>query len=54
MSDSGRALDSVDRFIKVGGEIAKMPIPAMPKYKTAADGLFEISRKLLASQRKLG
>jgi hypothetical protein len=53
LSGSDRALDSVDRFIRVGGEIAKMPILAMPEYKTAADGLFEISRKLLAANENL-
>lgn len=53
LSGSDRALDSVDRFIRVGGEIARMPILAMPEYKTAADGLFEISRKLLAANENL-
>lgn len=47
------ALDSIDRFIRVGGEIAAVPLLAMPPYRAAADGLYEIARRLLDANENM-
>jgi hypothetical protein len=49
VTSSYPALDSVDRFIRVAGDMAKLPILAMPQYRTAAYDLYQIAQKLLAA-----
>ena len=53
MPNAQHALDSVDRFISVGGEIAKVPILAKPQYRPAAEDLYEIAQKLLVSNENM-
>jgi hypothetical protein len=50
-SQSG--LDSIDRFIRVGGEMAKVPILANPQYRAAADDLYQIARRLLDANENM-
>jgi hypothetical protein len=52
-SQSQSALDSIDRFIKVGSEIARIPLLAMPQYRAAAQGLYEIAQKLLDANENM-
>lgn len=49
MPSSHPALDSVDRFVRVAGDMAKFPILAMPQYRSAAYDLYQIAQKLLAA-----
>jgi hypothetical protein len=53
LPDAQRALDSIDRFVSVGGEIAKVPILAMPQYRAAAEDLYEIAQKLLVANENM-
>jgi hypothetical protein len=43
---AAHALDSIDRFIDVGGEIAKSPTLAQPENAAAADDLYRDRRRL--------
>jgi hypothetical protein len=52
-SEAQRALDSVDRFVKVGDAIAKIPILAMPEYRGAAEDLYQIAQKLLVANENM-
>jgi hypothetical protein len=52
-SHSQHALDSIDQFIGVGGEIAKLPILALPQYKAAAVALHQIAEKLLEANENM-
>jgi hypothetical protein len=47
------ALDSVDRFIKVAAEIAKLPILGQPHYKAVAEDLYKIAQKLLVANENM-
>jgi hypothetical protein len=51
--DSAHALDSIDRFIVVGGEMAKSPILMRPENVEAADDLYEIAQTLLTSNENM-
>lgn len=52
-SSSHPALDAVDEFIKVGSEIADIPILAEPDYRSAAEDLYQIAKKLLAANETM-
>jgi hypothetical protein len=47
------ALDSIDEFIKVGREMARVPLLMMPEYRVAAEGLYEIAQKLLDANENM-
>ncbi len=53
LPSSEPALDSVDHFIRVAGDIAKIPILAMPQYRAAADDLYQIAQKLLVANENM-
>jgi hypothetical protein len=53
MPSSQPGLDSIDRFIRVGGEMAKVPILANPQYSAAADDLYQIARRLLDANENM-
>lgn len=52
-SHSQVALDSVDRFINVATEIAKLPILGLQHYKAAAEDLYQIAQKLLVANENM-
>ncbi len=47
------ALDSIDRFIQVGRDIAKLPLLANPEFLSAAEALYLIAHKLLISNENM-
>ncbi|MGE5289432.1 MAG: hypothetical protein ACM3ML_19970 [Micromonosporaceae bacterium] len=51
--NSQPALDSVDHFIRIAGEIAKVPILARPEYRAAADDLYQIAQRLLVANENM-
>jgi hypothetical protein len=53
LPDAQRALDSVDHFVSVGVEIAKVPILAQPQYRPAAEDLYQIAQKLLVANENM-
>lgn len=53
MASSHPALDSIDQFIRVGGEMAKVPILANPQYRSAAEDLYQIARQLLNANENM-
>jgi hypothetical protein len=53
MPSSQPELDSIDRFISVGAEMAKVPILANPQYRAAADDLYQIARRLLDANENM-
>src|SRR5438034_8112757 len=52
-TDSQRALETIDRFIKVAGEIAELPILREPEFRAAADALYRIAQLLLQANENL-
>src|ERR1700751_4218309 len=53
MPSSHPALDSVDRFIRVAGDMAKLPILAMPQYRAAAHDLYQMAQRLLTANEAM-
>jgi hypothetical protein len=53
MSSNSHPLDSIDRFIKIAGEIAEVPILARPEFRAAADDLYQIAQKLLVANETM-
>jgi hypothetical protein len=52
-ADSKRALESIDRFVAVAGEIAELPILRRPDFRPAADALYRIAQLLLDANENL-
>jgi hypothetical protein len=48
-----QALDSIDRYIKVGARMAKLPILTKPEYRPAVEDLYQITRKLLVANENM-
>jgi hypothetical protein len=53
MPSSEPGLDSIDRFIRVGAEMAKVSILVNPHYRAAADDLYQIARRLLDANENM-
>jgi hypothetical protein len=46
-------LDAVDKFVKLGNELTKLPALFLPQYRAAATGLYQICQKLLIANENL-
>jgi hypothetical protein len=46
-------LDAIDKFVKLGNELAKLPAFVFPQYRTAAIDLYQICQKLLVANENL-
>jgi hypothetical protein len=46
-------LDTIDKFVKLGNELAKLPAFLIPQYRAAAVSLYEICQKLLIANETL-
>jgi hypothetical protein len=53
MPDLLIGLDAVDKFVKLGNELAKLPAFLFPQYQTAAIDLYQICQKLLIANENL-
>jgi hypothetical protein len=51
--DQQDALDAVDEFLKIGVQLAKSPMLLEPRFKPAAEDLYEIARRLLAANENM-
>lgn len=49
----GSALDSIDKFVGIAKELARLPALVLPQYQSSARDLYEICQRLLAANENL-
>lgn len=49
----GPALESIDKFVGVAKELARLPALVLPQYQSSAQDLYEICQRLLAANENL-
>jgi len=53
MPGIGAALESIDKFIKIGKEIAQLQELILPQYRAAAISLYQVCQKLLSANENV-